>query len=274
MELNKLVLIILFFLSAFICSGEERKNTNNKQTVVLIKLDDMRDNEKSHSGFLRVLALFEKYDIKGAFGVIGDSLEDNGNKNAYYQFIKKIQASNRIEFWNHGYTHKREADGKTTEFLGQTLDSQVKSLQKTNQLLLEKCGITVQTFGAPFNANDENTSTALEKAGLTVWFLPKPGTKTNALKLENRLDMEPKTGVVSYDKFASAFTAKGVKAEYLILQGHPPLWDNKSFSEFEKIVIFLKNSKAVFMTPYEYSQNKTGLLHIRRFEVFIDSCIN
>jgi hypothetical protein len=54
----------------------------------------------------------------------------------------------------------------------------------------------------------------------------------------------------NYDAFVSGY-ATYPDREYFILQGHPAHWSDESFEQFTRIIDFLVDQKAVFMTPTE-----------------------
>jgi peptidoglycan/xylan/chitin deacetylase (PgdA/CDA1 family) len=227
--------------------------------VVILKLDDLRDNAGSRSGFPRVLDIVTRHDAVATFGLIGDSLQGFG-KSGYYDFLKALQASGRVELWNHGWTHKREADGSTTEFNNRSLSDQEATLRQVNARMLEATGIRLRSFGAPYNSNDHETEAALRAAGLDVWFYPAKGTALSGVAggitaLINRVDMEPRTGVVDEAYFTQNL-ASASAMDYIVLQGHPPMWDEGSFAAFERIVATLKAKGCVFMTAAGYADSR------------------
>lgn len=70
-------------------------------------------------------------------------------------------------------------------------------------------------------------------------------------------NLKSETGVVSFESFIEGY--KKNQNQYLVLQGHPGKWVNKSFLKFEKVVIFfLKENGLKFMLPYQYYKHVTN----------------
>lgn len=217
--------------------------------VVILKLDDLRDSDQSRTGFEKAFAVIRDKNVRAGFGVIGNSCDDDGRKQSYYNLLKTFANSGRIEIWHHGYTHAKG------ELAGRGEAEQLADLRKTIDLLISKCGIAIHSFGAPFNADDANTVRALNAIPqIKVWMFPKNKKGSNKILLTKRVNMETSTGVVNYDFFVTNFNANADTA-YMVIQGHPPYWNEQSLRNFEKVVDFLKNKGAVFMTPYGYAQS-------------------
>jgi peptidoglycan/xylan/chitin deacetylase (PgdA/CDA1 family) len=218
--------------------------------TIILKLDDLKDSSLFLSQFGQVYNMVIQKNVKAGFGIIGNSLEDNGAKQNYYDTIRNWDASGRIEIWHHGYDH---LNTPSTEFT-MPYDHQYDHLQRTIDLLLSKCGITVHSFGAPFNANNADTVTAMNAfPQMKVWMFP--GAFGNQLPLNGvaRVDMELDingTTVVDYPSFVTNYYNSPSKV--MVLQGHPSGWSTEEFSEFGQIIDFLQSMGCVFKTPYEY----------------------
>ena len=106
----------------------------------------------------------------------------------------------------------------------------------------------MRTFGAPGNAIDNNTITALDSFDeIKVWFYGLDGS--NKLVLERTSDMEYPAGKPDYISFLESYDST---KEYLVFQIHPNMWDENQFEEFKKIISYLKEQKITFVLPYEY----------------------
>lgn len=214
--------------------------------VVILKLDDLRDTEKARGGFSRVFDVLQERKVNAGFGIIADSCEDDGRKQPYYDLIKKWADSGRVEIWHHGYDHVKG------EFSDGDYARQLDHLQRANRLLAEKCGIDLVSFGAPFNANDAATVQALNAVPqLAVWMFPGIATGSKQRLLTIRCNMEPKTGVVDYDLFVKQYAAHAAAA-YIVVQGHPPYWDEASHAAFVRIVDFCLKQGCRFSMPGNY----------------------
>jgi hypothetical protein len=213
---------------------------------IILKADDLAGypgkNKIIPKRWQKFINLIEKYHIKTTIGIIGNSLlfDDLG----YFEWIKKYHKKNIVEFWNHGFLHRRfNFDGENyTEFQGTNFEYQLQLINYTNKLAKEKLNIEFQTFGAPYNAIDENTSIALNQSNITHWFFGLDSFK--GINLKNRLDIEHPVHIVNNKFFIENFKNN----TYAVLQVHPNNWDEKSFFIFEEIIKFLleKNCKFIF----------------------------
>jgi hypothetical protein len=216
---------------------------------IILKADDLAGypgkNKIIPKRWQKFVDLIEKYSIKASIGIIGNSLlfDDTG----YFDWIKKYHKKNIIEFWNHGFLHRRfNFDGETyTEFQGTSIDYQLNLISYTNNLAKEKLNIEFQTFGAPYNAIDENTSMALNQSNITHWFFGLDSFK--GINLKNRMDIEHPVHIVNKKFFINNFT----NDKYAVLQAHPNNWDEESFLNFEEIVKFLLEKNCEFILPKE-----------------------
>lgn len=222
---------------------------------IIIKADDVGNcGPKIEPAWQRFVDYIEAEDIQASIGLVTDSLE-NGSE-AYYDWIRDLHDSGRIEFWHHGYDHSRERGvSKPTwwEFRNTDYDHQKLHFERGMELAEEKLGITFRTFGSPYNANDATTVQVLEEnSDLRIWLYPPdiPSSK-RPLKRIGALNIEKPVGVISFEPFASNY-ADYVDEPVLVLQCHPGNWDEASWSEFKKIVGFLKAEGASFTTPKGY----------------------
>ena len=134
----------------------------------------------------------------------------------------------------------------------------------TNRLLLEKCGVTATSFGAPGNATDATTLEVLKNVPQikTTMF----GRDTEGiLNLTNSVEFE-QTGTVDgtwktwldYQKFVASFTANKDKP-YLLMQTHPLMWamskNDTQYKIFKDQINYLISQGVTFMTPDEYYQS-------------------
>ncbi|NRB54271.1 MAG: DUF2334 domain-containing protein [Saprospiraceae bacterium] len=175
----------------------------------------------------------------------------------YFDWIKK-RAAEGFEFWNHGYCHcKPIVDGEETrEFRGTEYTFQLEQLTRTQQLAQDKLGLTLRTFGAPYNATDDRTALALATIPeLKVW-LYKETTKPTAkfiLERNKKVNIEYPVHVPNFQKFKAAYQELTEKS-LLTIQGHPRSWveDKERFEDFQQIIRFLKSENAQFVTPFDY----------------------
>jgi peptidoglycan/xylan/chitin deacetylase (PgdA/CDA1 family) len=218
--------------------------------VIIFKFDDL--TERSQYAFQRVAEIVILKDCKAGFGIIAKSCEDNGEKEAYYNRVKNFVNTERIEIWAHGYDHFLNGV-IVTEFLTMPYQHQYEHFKKSLDLVSEKCGITMRSFGAPGNRSDSTTISVINQfPQIEVFLLPFFSDSTNKqLLLTSRVNMEKGTGNMDYDYFVNNYNANADRP-YMILQGHPGVWKEEGFDVFARIIDFLKTKGVTFMTSYEY----------------------
>lgn len=235
----------------------------NKQQVsakpkVILKLDDLwYEDGLVHEGWIEVMNFLNAEKVKGTIGLVGDSLEEEAEN--YYAWIQE-RAKEGHEIWNHGYCHcKPTVDGQECrEFRGTDYVYQLDQLQKTQQLAKEKLGLTLVSFGAPYNSTDSLTVHALAKIpDLKIWMYKETTSPTDKqiLKRIKEVNIEYPVHVPDFQKFKTGY--EQYKNEpLLVIQGHPRSWvkDPNRMDEFKQIIAFLKAEKVEFTTPIEYSQ--------------------
>lgn len=244
--MNKLLRFMSFalVLTVLIMSICTVATASSPKPVIILKFDDL--TAKNVAGFQRVFDILMEEKIDGGFGIIGNSLDGSGATQEYYDKIKQWHDAG-VEIWHHGYSHTEP------EYHGSDFDTQYESFNKTVTLLEEKCGITVTCFGSPYNNSDETTIKMINEKFpqiTTILLAADKNNEANAAVLPVRSNIEPKTGVVSYDGFVSEY-AKNKRSPYMVLQGHPAGWTENDISEFRKVIAFLKEKGCTFMTPTE-----------------------
>jgi hypothetical protein len=218
--------------------------------VIIFKFDDL--SEKTQAAFQRVADTIIKKESKAGFGIIGRSCEGGKEKQEYFDRVRNFNNSGRIEIWAHGYDHFMNGD-TLTEFRNAPREKQYDHVKKTLDLVYEKCGITMHTFGTPGNKSDSSTTIVLNQFPQIEVYL-FPFVRDQALKqllLTSRVDMEQGTGKMNYDFFVKNYIAKA-GISYMVLQGHPGAWKEEGFDVLGRIISFLKTKEVIFMTPYEY----------------------
>jgi hypothetical protein len=162
-----------------------------------------------------------------------------------------------FEIWHHGLDHSRDNPSGTWEFSGTSYAFQKLHFDSASGILKKKLGITVRTFGAPYNHNDTTFLTVMsEDRNMSVLLFgkPAPSKESCILNLDHRVNMERTTGDVNYDFFVGNYAIQKYKyGDYMVLQGHPPKWTSDSLrNEFKKIIAFLSSEGCEFVTPYGY----------------------
>lgn len=224
--------------------------------LVVLKLDDMTvANGMVPGRWQRLTRFAEERRMKTSIGLIGNSLE--GEHPGYAAELKRLAATGLIEFWHHGYDHKRwEKGGKTLcEFSGTDKEHQGRHFQLTQELAKQKLGLTFRTFGAPFNATDAVTAGVLaESPEIRVWL--QGDSKAPAGKWVARIDyavnIETPVHKPNYEALVKGYEAGSKNPpRYYVLQGHPMSWDEAAFAEFVRIIDFLTAKGCRFVLPAE-----------------------
>ena len=84
------------------------------------------------------------------------------------------------------------------------------------------------------------------------FFAPaQPGS--DKLLLARSPELEYAVGKVSFDAFLKGYSGKRTQP-YVALQGHPCMWSDEMFADFQHIVDLLLADGRTFVTPYEYYQ--------------------
>jgi hypothetical protein len=251
-----------------------------KPPIIILKLDDLRQHYggRVHPGWQRVADYLAEKKIKAGFGVICDTLEKAQPK--YVEWIRSRHDSGQIEFWFHGLDHKvHEEDGKKyNEFVHRSYEEQKQRLEQSQKLAREKLGFVFHAFGPPGGVGngsfDENTLRVMvENPQMHVMLYPAPlnaphaspltvlarkmmaesGGKFVILDILWQVRLERPLFKPNFDAFVRGY-AKYPNRPYFMLQGHPAAWSDEGFAEFKRIVDFLVDQKAVFMTPTEAAE--------------------
>jgi len=249
----------------------------SKPPIVVLKLDDLSQKEGTLlPSFKRMATELETRKIKGSFGLIcavswpgAQPLQDSGPE--YIDWVKKLHAAGLIEIWFHGWDHKGHTENgeQYCEFNGRTFEQQKERFDRAQKLAEEKLGFTFKTFGPGGGAskfptfNDDTLKVLAQDPNIKVMFYPKPldepARKLNAegkaviLNRVPEVNLERKVGDPNFNWFLSGYS-KHATADYFVLQGHPNTWDDAKFAEVLKIIDFLIEQKAVFMTPSELAE--------------------
>jgi peptidoglycan/xylan/chitin deacetylase (PgdA/CDA1 family) len=242
--------------------------------VVILKLDDLKQQDgKVHHLWTRTMDYLANRNIKAGVGVICKTLEEATPE--YIDWICKRHDSGLVEFWFHAWDHgvwKTESGKQLSEFDGRPVEEQAKRLADSQRLAKEKLGFAFKTFGPPGGGHGPHQDAATaqvmsEDPDIKVWLYPSPidamGRKLaeeGKLTILDRVwavDLEYQVGQPNFKRFVAGY-ARNPDREYFVLQGHPMHWDSTRFEEFKKIIDFLVEQNAVFMTPSEYAASLNG----------------
>ncbi|AHF90145.1 polysaccharide deacetylase [Opitutaceae bacterium TAV5] len=242
--------------------------------VIILKLDDLRQtNGKVHHSWTRVADYLKNRSIKSSIGIICETLAEATPE--YTGWIRERRDSGLIEFWFHGWDHQvwtDDAGKKWNEFKGRPFDEQWSRFERSQTLAKEKLGFPFAAFGpgggVGTGSQDGVTAQVMAKdPDMKVWLYPSPvdasgrdlaaAGKVTILDRVWAVNLEAAVGQPAFNRLVVGY-AKNPDREYFVLQGHPTHWAGERFREFEKIIDFLVEQNAVFMTPLEYAQSLGG----------------
>ena len=253
--------LMLFFLSSG-CDELSKNRSGRQKPYVILKLDDLKyENGLVHAGWKQVVSFLNDASVVGTIGIIGESMEEGDS--AYFNWIKARDREG-FEIWHHGFCHCKRMNNETEvrEYRGEPLGIQQASIFRTHNLAKEKLGITLRSFGAPYNSTDVCTINALANLpDIKVWMYKETAIPTDKFELRRikEVNIEYPVHVPDFEKFKAGYE-KYKTEPVLILQGHPRSWveEPNRFEEFKKIIHFLLLEEVTFITPYEYYLMQKG----------------
>ncbi|HYW80981.1 MAG TPA: polysaccharide deacetylase family protein [Thermoguttaceae bacterium] len=226
--------------------------------IIVLKLDDVVADTSSDQSpvpprWQRVTDFLKESDIKASFGIIGFSLEEDNQ--AYFDWIKNLNDSGLIEFWNHGHRNRKGTDA-SGEF-EESFETQKFALERTERLAKEKLGIELKVFGPHWSGTNADTVKALKGIPeIKMWYYGP--SDSGKFVFERVLTLENPTHVPDFAKFKATYDQVGHDKKCLALQGHPNSWDDQRWENFVKIIDYLKSKRCVFMTPSEAMEKVRG----------------
>lgn len=235
---------LLFIIGCFIC------NTSFAVPTIILKLDDLKAPNNTCSS-IPALDYLKIKQIKAGFGAIVNTFDATSlNTLSPYLNATNSKGEKLFEIWHHGLDHI------SPEFLGTTYAYQKLHFDSATHVIKRLLGIQMHSFGTPFNANDATTNTVMsEDPNYKVMLFGNVNfaASTGIVNLTHRVDMEITAGTLSYDYLVTNYTKyKDNYADYMVLQGHPLLWDAADLEQFKQIVDYLIAQGCEFVLPYEY----------------------
>lgn len=277
--------------------NESTPSGRSKPAYIILKLDDLnrlhdaRDvtKDRVHPNWVRVVEWMISQNINAGLGLICNSLEKHPETNygfpKYIQTIKNWLATGKFEIWFHAYDHQvYKAPGSDLpigEFVNRTYGEQMARFVRSQQLVTEKLGVTMQVFGPPGGGHvvgsagtasyDLATLQVLSALDQYVGFLSPhavgeylsnhqmlSGAGILSLYRGNYSHGLEKNLNIDYDHCIAGYLEYPDK-EYFVLQGHPVIWNTEEkFNTFKRIIQYLKSDHAIFVTPSEYIRIKNG----------------
>lgn len=219
--------------------------------VAIIKADDIRGSTEKWNRFF---ALSKEKGVKVSAGIICQSLE-NG-KPDYFDWLKTLHASGDVEFWNHGWDHKRwtaENGKELREFSGTGYEHQKKHFDQSQALMKKALGVAPVAFGAPYNASDADTTRVMnEDSALRLVFCYDKQRFADKVSAPMNLRGESDgTGKPNFAKFKTEYAQKK-QSSFSAIQFHPGNFGDEHFKEYAKILDFLIADGWKFVLPSEY----------------------
>lgn len=246
--MKKIAIIILAICTSFASLAIAREAP---QKIAIIKADDVRgptDNWK------RFFAISQEKGVKVSAGVICNSLSRESKE--YMEWMRALDQSGQVEFWNHGWDHKRWKNDKgiaIKEFEGSGYDHQKRHYEDAQAAMKRALGKPPLAFGAPYNAVDADTDTILSgDKNMRLYFAYKDrGLKHMILAPMILRGEHDGTGKPNFEKFKTAYL-KEKKVTFTAIQFHPGGFSDKELAEYTKILDFLLSEGWAFMLPAEY----------------------
>ncbi len=223
----------------------------NSTPVIILKCDDYKSNNlESIENFDKLYDLLVEEGVTASFGIVGNS-SSTGNQTLFWKNTKKYIAGG-IEFWHHGWLHRKNDEG-VQEYNGMlTYDEMKVNFKKTLDLMEKNAdGYKITTVGAPYNAVNEEFMLMLknEFPQIKTIFYTSKGDDS-IFKLTDKMSIESGTGVANFSVFEKSYNPE---LEYAAIQSHPGGFDDASREEYRKMIHFLKEKNSIFMTPTQYT---------------------
>ncbi|MFT6867543.1 MAG: hypothetical protein ACJA08_002386 [Cyclobacteriaceae bacterium] len=255
-------LILLFVLGCNAQLNLRKQDQRNQidnygNRVIILKMDDLEYASPSFvNTWVRYVDSIKSYEINSGLGVIIDEL--NNSPQSFKDLLISWHKSGDFEIWHHGWDHQRQNYPPDSTNAGEFKETpylyQKDHLEKGLKSVKEELEINMHSFGAPYNQTDAVFAKVIsENKEIKVWLYCDDSNYPEMCLLRGKYNMlESSTGVVSFASFMQAY--KSNEYPYLVLQGHPGKWDDKSFEEFDQVINFLKTKNHPFMLPYSYYQ--------------------
>lgn len=240
------IVIMCAVILSSLCSAQEVP-----EKIAIIKADDIRGKTTKWEYFF---SLSKEKGVKVSAGIVGNSLA--GEKKDYFNWLNHLQSTGQVEFWNHGWDHKRwKNDGakEIREFRGSGYAHQKKHFEDAQNRMKEVLGVAPVTFGSPYNATDADTAKVMkENRDIRLFFCY--GNKGVSGKVPMPMNLRGEndgTGKPDFEKFKAQYEAKK-NLTFSAIQFHPNNFGEEQFDEYGKILDFLIAEGWTFMLPAEY----------------------
>lgn len=217
----------------------------------VIKADDFRGLASER--WRKFFDHCELFEVPVAVGVIAREIAEGGSVDS--GLISALH-DGPYEVFNHGLMHSKDDPLGTTEFFGTPFDSQLHSLQHSQEVLGELFGRPPRIFGPPFNLFDANTLRALHtlceiEILFDIPFLPKKLTIPKAYYVECEGPFSGRQFAVEVAKErGKTFTSA---QRPFVLQIHPGnAWTCDCVTRFAEYVRYLQGCGYEFVLPDQF----------------------
>ncbi len=139
--------LLIFIIIAVLAASPRSIAQDASGKIAIIKTDDLRGITAKWNRFF---TLNKKKRVKVSAGINYESLAENNNE--YFNWLRQLNTSDSVEFWNHGWDHKRwttDENNRISEFSGSGYIH-----QKQHFVAAQKSMELVLAFGAPYNSVD------------------------------------------------------------------------------------------------------------------------
>ena len=227
----------------------------------ILKADDFYYTESQEHGvepyYLKYINLIKEKGIVSGIGTIAKNWDLDTLRSDHLALIDSMKKSGCYEFWNHGYFHLWGGEDGF-EFKHKPYDYQYKYMKKAQDVIKEKLGVTMHTFGAPGNGVDSYTTIVLYNIEeQKVWLYPQnmpaaPGVLPlkNETSIEWKIDGRRSPNVKKYKENYDTFKYKDLP--YLVCQLHPHRYNDDALAQLDSTFDFLLSKNVKFILPYDY----------------------
>ncbi len=226
------------------------RSSDSQRRIAIIKADDLAGLSANWNRFIEVSAW---RSIKVSIGIICDSLQEDDE--GYFDWLRARKQSGVVEFWVHGWDHQRLGEGRgVSEFNGSGYEYQKKHLTDSQELIRKILGKSLVALGTPWNEFDRDTVRVVnEDPDLRLFFGHKEGVFDSGKVVVRMFQSEADgTGKPNFETFKKLYESKKNRLEVMALQFHPLGFDERGFTEYERMLDFLLQEGWTFLLPHEY----------------------
>lgn len=256
----KFFLPLLFFSLLFVTNNLNADESTPPSTMqngkyVIIKADDLTE---CNDRWIQFWDVVKSKNVKVSMGVICEGLVKNQNDTI--NWIRKLHDTGNVEFWNHGWDHKKWEKNKETifEFSKSGYEHQKDHLEKAQKTFLDKLGFPLSVFGAPYSLIDSDTAKAIaERDDIRGIFAGATGKEL--FKSSGKILIPPllKTefdgvGMPDFAKFKVEYEKQKDQLHAGSILFHPPWFKENRIRDCEQIIGLLKAEGWQFILPSEY----------------------